>query len=81
MHDQEPEKLNHRESPLEMSPEAFRSAGHQLVEDLALFLEELPKGRVTGAPAVADLRALLGDVPLPRDGTDTTNCSVRSPDT
>jgi len=54
-----------------MSPEAFRSAGHQLVEELAAFLEALPSGKVTESPTVADLKAMLGDAPLPSQGMDT----------
>jgi glutamate/tyrosine decarboxylase-like PLP-dependent enzyme len=71
MNDQETEALIHRRSPLEMSPEAFRSAGHQLVEELAAFLEGLPVGKVTESPTVAELRSMLGDPPLPSRGMDT----------
>lgn len=54
-----------------MSAEAFRNAGHQLVEDLAAFLEALPHGKVTSAPTVAEMKALLGDAPLPQQGMDS----------
>jgi len=54
-----------------MSPEAFRSAGHQLVDDLAAFLEALPDGKVTASPSVAELKAFLGNAPLPAQGMDT----------
>ena len=49
-----------RQSPLEMSPDDFRAAGHQLVDDLAAFLESMPTGKVTESPQVADLQAMLG---------------------
>lgn len=65
------EALIHRRSPVEMSPEAFRQAGHQLVDDLAAFLEALPGGKVTASPSVAELKELLGNASLPQKGKDT----------
>jgi len=53
-----------------MSPAEFRSAGHQLVDELADFLGELPDMKVTGSPTVGDLRAMLGSGPAPAEGTD-----------
>ncbi len=47
-----------RQSPIEMSPAAFRDAGHRLVDDLAAFLESMPSGKVTESPQVGDLKAI-----------------------
>jgi aromatic-L-amino-acid/L-tryptophan decarboxylase len=61
-----------RRSPLEMSAGAFRRAGHQLVDDLAGFLDSLPARSVTSSPTVEELRELLGDAPLPKEGSDAS---------
>lgn len=71
MEDPELARLAKRESPLEMDPEAFRRVGHQLVDDLATFLEELPSGKVSSAPQVAELKNVLGNAGLPREGTES----------
>lgn len=70
MNEHEREALTHRRTALEMSPDEFRSAGHQLVDELADFLADLPGMPVTGAPAAGDLKSLLGDGPVPADGMD-----------
>ncbi|HYN03786.1 MAG TPA: pyridoxal-dependent decarboxylase [Vicinamibacteria bacterium] len=51
--------LRDRRAPLEMSPEAFREAGHQLVDQIAAFFESLPGRPVTRDEAPSALRALL----------------------
>ena len=42
-----------------MGPEAFREAGHRLVDEIAAFLESLPRRPVTRDEAPSALRALL----------------------
>ena len=51
--------LRDRRAALEMSPEAFREAGHRLVDEIAAFLESLPGRPVTRDEAPSALRALL----------------------
>jgi aromatic-L-amino-acid/L-tryptophan decarboxylase len=51
--------LRHRHAPLEMSPKAFREAGHRLVDEIAAFLESLPGRPVTRDEAPSALRGLL----------------------
>ncbi len=51
--------LRDRRAPLEMGPEAFREAGHRLVDEIAAFLESLPRRPVTRDEAPGALRALL----------------------
>lgn len=53
------EDLRSRRSALEMSPEAFRAAGHRLVDDIAAFLETLPQRPVARDEAPSALRKLL----------------------
>lgn len=39
--------LNNREAPLEIHADDFRKLGHQLVDDIAEFLDGLPQRPVT----------------------------------
>ena len=51
--------LRDRRAPLEMGPEAFREAGHRLVDEIAAFLDSLPRRPVTRDEPPGALRALL----------------------
>jgi len=57
-------------SPLEMSPEAFRRAGHALVDRVAEFLGTLRDRPLHPDETPGALRALLGDGGLPLRGSD-----------
>ena len=60
-----------RVAPLALQREAFRRAGHALVDQLADFLAGAPDGPVTPAEAPAQVRhALDADASLPQQGTD-----------
>jgi aromatic-L-amino-acid/L-tryptophan decarboxylase len=58
----------HVSSPI--SPSDFRRLGHQLVDDLASFLEALPSRKVSPGLTPADAREVLGARPLPDEGAD-----------
>ncbi len=58
-----------RKAPLEMTPEEFRALGYRLVDHLAEFLGSLPNRRVTPGESPREVRAILGDSPLPERGT------------
>jgi glutamate/tyrosine decarboxylase-like PLP-dependent enzyme len=65
------ETLKDRLAPLEMSGDAFRSAGHQLVNQIADWLETLPNGPVMRDESPADVRrALNSTASLPEAGCD-----------
>jgi glutamate/tyrosine decarboxylase-like PLP-dependent enzyme len=54
-----------------LSPDAFRRAGHQLVDLIAAALEHVPEGPVTPGESPEQVRAALGSAaPLPDAGTD-----------
>ena len=59
-----------RNAPLEMQPHEFRELGHQLVDTLADFLGSIPERAITRGATPAEIRGLLGDGPLPTEGTD-----------
>ncbi len=58
-----------RDSPLEMSPADFRAAGHQLIDNIADFLQSLPDTPVTTGEPPSKIRQLIGaERPLPHTG-------------
>jgi glutamate/tyrosine decarboxylase-like PLP-dependent enzyme len=63
--------LRRRTAPLELSPEDFRAAGHELVDLVAGFLASLPAKPVAPGETVETVRAALGaGRPLPEHGED-----------
>jgi len=64
-------KRSTRQTPLSMDAAAFRTLGHDLVEQLAEFLESLPERPVTRDQSPSAVRAALDvEGPLPEHGTD-----------
>lgn len=57
---------------LDMSPAVFRTLGHALVDRIAGFMAELPAMPLTSGETPGQIRAALGDSPLPEDGSDPT---------
>jgi aromatic-L-amino-acid/L-tryptophan decarboxylase len=63
--------LRGRAAPLDMSAAAFRTSGHDLVDQIADWLERMPDGPVMRDEPPGDVRRLLGaDRGLPESGTD-----------
>jgi len=52
-----------------MSSDEFRAAGHDLIDVLADFLTSLPKRPVGPGETPAEMRRVLGNAPLPEEGT------------
>jgi aromatic-L-amino-acid/L-tryptophan decarboxylase len=52
-----------------MSAEEFATAGHKLVDKIATFLNELPQKPVTTGEPPSQIRSVLGNDPLPINGT------------
>ena len=66
-----PEGGERRDAPLAMSADAFRQAGHALVDRIAGRLAAIPQRPVTHDHAPAGVRSALGlGGPLPEQGTD-----------
>jgi aromatic-L-amino-acid decarboxylase len=60
-----------RVAPLAIDAETFRTLGHQLVDQLAAFLESVPHRPVTHDESPSQVREALGLTgPLPESGTD-----------
>lgn len=59
-----------RDVPVNMDAEAFRSAGHQVVDDLADLFAGLARRPVTPHESPTQVRRALGVDSLPEDGTD-----------
>jgi len=60
--------MEHRVSPLELSPPEFRSLGHELVDRVADFLATLRDRPLTTGETPAEIRALIGRSSLPTSG-------------
>src|SRR6266536_3754064 len=60
-----------RDSPAEMTPEQFRDAGHQLVDQVAEFLSTIAERPVAPVSTPREMRGRIGgDVGLPESGSD-----------
>jgi aromatic-L-amino-acid/L-tryptophan decarboxylase len=67
------ETLRGRKAPLDMSPDDFRAAGHQLVDVIAGFLDSLKERPVTPGETPEEVRTALGGGSLPEEGTSPLN--------
>jgi glutamate/tyrosine decarboxylase-like PLP-dependent enzyme len=59
-----------RSSPIDLSPEQFRTLGHKLIDQLADVLRHMPHGPVTQGAEPADARAALGKDAMPHNGAE-----------
>jgi len=57
-----------RVSPLEMSGEEFREAGHEIVERIAEFIDSIGQRKVTTGESPDDILRITGTPPLPQEG-------------
>ncbi len=64
--------LRGRRAPLDLTPEQFKTLGHDLVERLGDLLATLPDRPVTRGESPGEIRRILGDHPLPETGGDPT---------
>jgi glutamate/tyrosine decarboxylase-like PLP-dependent enzyme len=62
-------KTSARHAPIDIDSSEFRRIGHELVDRVAGLLDTLPERRVTSGLSPADVRAVIGDGPLPEQGS------------
>src|SRR5437773_585506 len=68
-----------RAAPLDMDPQLFRDAGHQLVDDIADFLGSIRHRPLTRAEPVSLIRQLVdSSASVPRDGTGAASLLERT---
>ena len=65
--------LNYREAPLEIHADEFRKLGHQLVNEIAEFLDGLPQRPVTVDESPQVIRRQLGTDDLPESGSPASD--------
>jgi glutamate/tyrosine decarboxylase-like PLP-dependent enzyme len=75
-----PEPPRNRRAPMEMDPQAFRRAGHRLVDRLAEHLAALRQRPLTPGESPAEVRTALGDRPLPAAGADPEDLLAEAAD-
>ncbi|NIM93655.1 MAG: aminotransferase class V-fold PLP-dependent enzyme [Anaerolineales bacterium] len=61
--------LQDRVAPIEMNPDDFRAAGHDLIDVIADFLTSLPERPVSPGETPLEVRQVLGKSSLPDQGT------------
>jgi len=67
------DSLRARKAPIDLDGARFRAIGHRLVDQIADFLEALPKGPVTPAESPETVRTLLeAGRGIPETGTDAS---------
>jgi glutamate/tyrosine decarboxylase-like PLP-dependent enzyme len=61
-------RVSLHQTPLDVTPEEFRRLGHDLVDDIADFLDALPHRKVTSGASPSAVRAAIGGGSLPERG-------------
>jgi aromatic-L-amino-acid/L-tryptophan decarboxylase len=60
---------HHRETPIEMTQQDFKEMGHQLIDQISHFLEQIKEKPVTPSETPEQLLKILGDKSLPENGS------------
>jgi len=60
--------INDRKAPVEMTPDEFRAAGYQVIDQIADFLASLPERPVNPGESPKAVRQILGNASLPEQG-------------
>jgi aromatic-L-amino-acid decarboxylase len=78
---QQTNTISSRRSPLAISPDEFRIAGHQLIDRIAAFLDSLPERPLTPGESPAAVReALDAGRSVPREGAEVVELLDRAAD-
>jgi glutamate/tyrosine decarboxylase-like PLP-dependent enzyme len=71
---------NHRETPIEISGQEFREIGHEVIDIISDFLDNIRNKPVTAAESSEQLQKYLGDPSLPENGTSSAELLNRTAD-
>jgi glutamate/tyrosine decarboxylase-like PLP-dependent enzyme len=63
------EALRNRNEPLEMTPNEFRKVGYRVIDQIAELLASLSQRPVTSGESPQEVRSMLGNEPMPKQGT------------
>src|SRR5690349_10680451 len=63
--------MSERVVPIAMHGEEFRRVGHNLVDQIANYIDTISERPVTTRKSAGELHALLGEQSLPEKGTDS----------
>ncbi|HRI19934.1 MAG TPA: pyridoxal-dependent decarboxylase [Panacibacter sp.] len=58
-----------RESPIEINSEDFKNIGYALIDSIASFIDTIDERKVTTGENPEQIQKILGDAPLPEDGS------------
>jgi glutamate/tyrosine decarboxylase-like PLP-dependent enzyme len=72
--------INDRIAPVEMSPDEFRAAGYQIIDQIADFLTSLPDRPVNPGESPRTVRQMLGNNSLPEKGMTADNLLAQTAD-
>ncbi len=69
-----------RESPIEITAEDFKIIGHQLVDNIANFIDTINEKRVTTGETPKQIQTVLGNASLPGNGTSVSELFSKTSD-
>ncbi len=69
-----------RESPIEITAEDFKIIGHQLVDNIANFINTITEKRVTTGETPKQIQTVLGNASLPGNGTSVSELFSKTSD-
>jgi aromatic-L-amino-acid/L-tryptophan decarboxylase len=69
-----------RIAPIGLAKDEFKKIGHQLVDNIAEFIDSIDNRPVTTSESPKEIQKLLGTVPLPENGTDVQQLFSKTAD-
>jgi glutamate/tyrosine decarboxylase-like PLP-dependent enzyme len=69
-----------RESPIEITAEDFKIIGHQIVDNIANFIDTINEKRVTTGETPKQIQTVLGNASLPGNGTPVSELFSKTSD-
>jgi glutamate/tyrosine decarboxylase-like PLP-dependent enzyme len=72
--------IENRDNPIEINKEEFQKIGYQLIDRIAGFIDSIDKKQVTITKTPSELQKILGDTPLPENGTPSSELLSKTTD-